>query len=110
VELEWQQRLEQLREALAQSQRQQQSCSEQKASAAATLESLRQRQQQVTAQRREALRSWLRHEQQLAIPEYELQRLLGFPVEWLREERVRLKGLKMHSIRRGPSWPSGCAP
>lgn len=94
VELEWQQRLEQLREALAQSQRQQQSYSEQKASAAATLESLRQRQQQVTAQRREALRSWLRHEQQLAIPEYELQRLLSFPVEWLREERVRLKGLE----------------
>ncbi len=94
VELEWQQRLEQLREAVSQSQRQQQSCSEQKASAMATLESLRQRQQQVTALRREALRGWLRHEQQLAIPEYELQRLLSFPVEWLREERVRIKGLE----------------
>ena len=94
VELEWQQRLEQLREAVSQSQRQQQSCSEQKASAMATLESLRQRQQQVTALRREALRGWLRHEQQLAIPEYELQRLLSFPVEWLREERVRLKGIE----------------
>ena len=94
VELEWQQRLEQLREAVSQSQRQQQRCSEQKASAMATLESLRQRQQQVTALRREALRGWLRHEQQLAIPEYELQRLLSFPVEWLREERVRLKGIE----------------
>ena len=36
----------------------------------------------------------MRHEQQLAIPEYELQRLLSFPVEWLREERVRLKGIE----------------
>lgn len=91
VEAEWQLKLEQLREAVSQAQRQRQQSSEQKASAGAMLESLRQRQQQVTAQRREALRGWLRHEQQLGIPEYELQRLLSFPVEWIREERQRLK-------------------
>lgn len=91
VEAEWRLKLEQLREAVTQAQRQRQLSSEQKASAGATLESLRQRQQQVTAQRREALRGWLRHEQQLGIPEYELQRLLSFPVEWIREERLRLK-------------------
>lgn len=91
VEAEWRLKLEQLRDAVTQAQRQRQLSSEQKASAGATLESLRQRQQQVTAQRREALRGWLRHEQQLGIPEYELQRLLSFPVEWIREERQRLK-------------------
>jgi DNA repair protein SbcC/Rad50 len=91
VETEWQIKLEQLREAVSLAQRQRQLSSESKASASATLESLRQRQQQVTAQRREALRGWLRHEQQLAIPEYELQRLLAFGSEWIREERVRLK-------------------
>ena len=94
VELEWQQKLEQLRDALALSQRQRQQSSEQKASAGASLESLRQRQQQVQGQRREALRSWLRHEQALAIPEYELQRLLGLSVEWVRTERTRLHGLE----------------
>ncbi len=94
VEQEWQQKVELLRDALAQSQRQRQQSSEQKASAGASLESLRQRQQQVQSQRREALRSWLRHEQALGIPEYELHRLLGLSAEWVRDERARLHALE----------------
>ncbi len=93
VERDWRLRHEQLRDLLAQQQRQLQTLAEQKAAAQAALEGLRQRQQQVQQQRREALRSWLRHEQQLEIPEYELHRLLSYSSDWIQQERQRLHAL-----------------
>ena len=91
VERDWRLRQEQLRDLLGQQQRQLQTLAEQKAAAQAALEGLRSRLQQVQQQRREALRSWLRHEQQLEIAEYELHRLLSFPPEWIQGERQRLQ-------------------
>ena len=93
VELAWQQALEQAKQAHARALQQQQKDAEQLVAVRAALESARQRQRQISDQRRVALRSWIQHEQQLGIPEYELHRLLGYPSEWLREERQRLQGL-----------------
>lgn len=93
VEADWQQRREQAQQALTQAERQCQHLAEQQSASGATLASLRERQQQVTAQRREVLRDWLRHIQQLGVAEYELQQWLSHPLSWVQQERERLQHL-----------------
>ena len=94
VEQEWHQRTEYLQNSVGEYQRNSRHSSEQKAALTASLTTLKTLLQQVQGQRRVTLRSWLQHEQALGIPEYELQRLLAFGSEWLKEQRVRQKGLE----------------
>ena len=91
VEQQWRQLGEQLQHAIADYQRNSRHCSEQKVALGAMLTTIKGQLQQVQAQRREALRSWLQHEQNLGIPEYELQRLLALGSEWLKEQRGNVK-------------------
>lgn len=94
VETAWQSELARARSAQEQGLQRRMQVAEQRAALTAEVGALRQRQRQLANRRRAVVRTWLHHQQALAIADYELQRLLALPMAWVGEERARLQSLE----------------